>query len=201
MRIVAGQFKGRVLASPPGRGTRPTTDRVREALFSALWARLPQGGFAGAHVLDAFAGSGALGLEALSRGASSCAFVEHDPSALKALRANIASLFLPREAAAVYAADAFSACAQGALPARAAAAPFSLVLLDPPYAVPASEVAGLLSALAGAGALAPGAIVSYEHAREDAGEAARAISELPGFSLDAAKRYGKTSISLFAYAP
>ncbi len=224
MRIVAGQFKGRAIVPPPGRGTRPTTDRVREALFSALWARL--GSFEGVRVLDAFAGSGALGIEALSRGAAFATFVEHDSSALKALRANIASLSLSRTMAEVRAGDTFAVCAQDAFLSRAAAAPFSLVMLDPPYALPAAEVAGLLFSLADAGALAPGALVSYEHARECADAAATAFtapapldaseagasasddvaaSSAPApaspFTLDAQKRYGKTSISFFTYNP
>ena len=221
MRIVAGQFKGRAIVPPPGRGTRPTTDRVREALFSALWARL--GSFEGVRVLDAFAGSGALGIEALSRGAAFATFVEHDSSALKALRANIASLSLSRTAAEVRAGDTFAVCTQDAFLSRAAVAPFSLVMLDPPYALPAAEVAGLLFSLADAGALAPGALVSYEHARECAAAAAFtapapfdasgaaasasniAASSVPAsaspFTLDAQKRYGKTSISFFTYNP
>lgn len=221
MRIVAGQFKGRAIVPPTGRGTRPTTDRVREALFSALWARL--GSFEGVRVLDAFAGSGALGIEALSRGAAFATFVEHDLSALKALRANIASLSLSRTAAEVRAGDTFAVCTQDAFLSRAAAAPFSLVMLDPPYALPAAEVAGLLFSLADAGALAPGALVSYEHARECAAAAAftapapldvsetgasasdTVSSSVPAsaspFTLDAQKRYGKTSISFFTYNP
>ena len=221
MRIVAGQFKGRAIVPPPGRGTRPTTDRVREALFSALWARL--GSFEGVRVLDAFAGSGALGIEALSRGAAFATFVEHDSSALKALRANIASLSLSRTAAEVRAGDTFAVCTQDAFLSRAAAAPFSLVMLDPPYALPAAEVAGLLFSLADVGALAPGALVSYEHAREcaaaaaftapapfDASGAAASASNIAAssapapaspFTLDAQKRYGKTSISFFTYNP
>ena len=221
MRIVAGQFKGRAIVPPTGRGTRPTTDRVREALFSALWARL--GSFEGVRVLDAFAGSGALGIEALSRGAAFATFVEHDLSALKALRANIASLSLSRTAAEVRAGDTFAVCTQDAFLSRAAAAPFSLVMLDPPYALSAAEVAGLLFSLADAGALAPGALVSYEHARECAAAAAftapapldvsetgasasdTVSSSVPAsaspFTLDAQKRYGKTSISFFTYNP
>lgn len=215
MRVVAGKFKGRALAPPSGRGTRPTTDRVREALFSALWARL--GSFEGVRVLDAFAGSGALGLEALSRGAARAAFVERDPSALKALRGNIASLRLPHAAADVYSGDAFDVCTRASFIAQAHGAPFSLVMLDPPYALPASEVAALLSALAGSGALAPGALVSYEHARENADEVLAAFAAgVPNpsapacdaavsgasapaspFAFDARKRYGKTSVSLF----
>ena len=89
MRIIAGEWRGRPLVAPKGDTTRPTADRTREALFSMLASRL--GSFEGLAVADLFAGSGALGLEALSRGAASCLFVEQDKPALDALRANIAS--------------------------------------------------------------------------------------------------------------
>ena len=90
MRIIAGQWRGRKVDAPPGEGTRPTADRTRETLFSMLHSRL--GGFEDLAVADFFAGSGALGLEALSRGAASCLFVEQDAAAIKAIRANIAAL-------------------------------------------------------------------------------------------------------------
>ncbi len=90
VRIIAGQWRGRKLTVPPGDGTRPTADRTRETLFSMLVSRL--GSFEGLRFADLFAGSGALGLEALSRGAESCLFDEMDPAALRALRANIAHL-------------------------------------------------------------------------------------------------------------
>ncbi|MGL4541172.1 MAG: RsmD family RNA methyltransferase, partial [Polymorphobacter sp.] len=90
MRIIAGKWRGRALASPPGEATRPTADRVREALFSMLTSRL--GSYEGLRVLDGFAGTGALGLEALSRGAAHATFVERDAAAVKALRGNIEKL-------------------------------------------------------------------------------------------------------------
>ena len=90
MRIVAGEWRRRELRAPPGEATRPTADRTRETLFAMLLSRL--GSFEDLAVADLFAGSGALGLEALSRGAASCLFVEHDPAAIRALRANIANL-------------------------------------------------------------------------------------------------------------
>ena len=90
MRIVAGEWRRRLLKAPPGEATRPTSDRTRETLFNMLASRL--GSFEGLAVADLFAGSGALGLEALSRGAATCLFVEQDPAAIRALRANIAAL-------------------------------------------------------------------------------------------------------------
>ncbi|MBS0477308.1 MAG: RsmD family RNA methyltransferase, partial [Proteobacteria bacterium] len=90
MRIVAGEWRGRKLQAPAGDATRPTADRTRETLFSMLVSRL--GSFEGLAVADLFAGSGALGLEALSRGAASCVFAEQDPAAIRALRANVAAL-------------------------------------------------------------------------------------------------------------
>ena len=93
MRIIAGEYRGRRLQAPKGDATRPTTDRVRESLMSALSSA--RGGFEGAVVLDAFAGSGALGLEALSRGAASAHFFEKDGVALRALCANVEALGVP----------------------------------------------------------------------------------------------------------
>ena len=125
MRIIAGEYKGRQLKAPKGDATRPTADRVREALMSALASA--RGGFEGAVVLDAFAGSGALGLEALSRGARYAAFCEKDASALRTLQGNIDALGLARERYAALRTDILKN------PPRLAAAPFDLVFLDPPY--------------------------------------------------------------------
>lgn len=129
MRIIAGEWRGRKLAAPKGDATRPTADRTRETLFSMLVSRL--GSFEDLLVLDLFAGSGALGLEALSRGAASCLFVEQDAEALKALRTNIDAL-AQRGTATV---QATSVMALG--PARAS---FDLLLLDPPYGTGAGQV-------------------------------------------------------------
>jgi 16S rRNA (guanine966-N2)-methyltransferase len=129
MRIVAGTLGGRRLKTPAGTTTRPTSDRVREALFSIL------GDIEGLRVLDLFAGSGALGIEALSRGASRAVFVDSDPRAIAATRANLDALDL---AAQVHKRDALAYLRD------ASDGPFDLVFLDPPYSS-ASEMAGALS--------------------------------------------------------
>lgn len=119
IRIVAGEFGSRRIAVPPGRDVRPTADRAREAVFAAL------GAIDGATVLDAYAGSGALGLEALSRGAASCVFVERSPRALDVLRANVRTLGAEGRSRIVRG-DAVRALAAGG-------ETFDLILLDPPY--------------------------------------------------------------------
>jgi len=156
-RIIAGRAGGRRLAVPP-RGTRPTSDRVREALFSALVA---DPGLDGAAVLDLCAGSGALGLEALSRGAAHALFVESDRRAAAVLRRNIAELGLT--GAAVRVAPAIVVLAG---PADRA---YDVVLVDPPYEVPDVEVAGWLAAAAGHGWLAAEAVVVVERAARTGG--------------------------------
>ena len=130
MRIIAGEWRGRKLAAPKGEATRPTADRTRETLFSMLASRL--GSFEDLAVADLFAGSGALGLEALSRGAGHCLFVENDGSALDTIRANIASLKV-RDRATVQAGSVMSLG-----PAKQ---PHDLILLDPPYGTGAGQVA------------------------------------------------------------
>jgi len=138
MRVISGSFGGSRLVSPKGRGTRPTTDRNREALFSMLGAR---GGFDGLSVLDMFAGSGALGLEALSRGAAHCTFVENDHAACAAIKANIATCKAEARATVLR---------RDARKAVFAEARFELVFLDPPYGkgLAAAVLPNLLSALA-----------------------------------------------------
>ena len=159
MRIVAGTWRGRQLASPAGDVTRPTSDRVREALASALEAR---GAFAGARVLDLFAGTGALGLEALSRGAASLLCVEHDKSALRCLRDNVATLGAG-DRCQVLALDLLGPVATvcGRLE-HSGLSPFSLVLADPPYAL-ADDAVRLIAELHARGLFAPDALVAVEH--------------------------------------
>jgi len=152
MRIIAGQWRGRVIEAPPGQSTRPTADRVRETLFSMLASRL--GSFEDLRIADLFAGSGALGFEALSRGAASATFVEKDATAVAAIRRNAAKL-----GAEVH---VFGGSAL-ALPRSE---PFDLVFADPPYA-PGSGSAAVQSVLAG-GWLAPGGWMSVETSRKDA---------------------------------
>jgi 16S rRNA (guanine966-N2)-methyltransferase len=175
MRIISGLYRGRPLIAPKGDTTRPTADRTREALFSMLVSRL--GSFEGLRVLDLFAGSGALGLEALSRGAAACTFVEQDGAALDALRTNIAKL-------GAIGADlrAGSVMALGPAPA-----PYDLLLLDPPYDSGAGVVA--LERLLRLGWIAPGALVSVETMKREDVAPAR-------FEVEAERVYGKAKITL-----
>ncbi len=142
MRIISGEFRGRRLRAPPGKGTRPMLDRVREALFSTLGNELP-----GAHVLDLFAGTGSLGLEALSRGALEARMVERDRKAIGSLRENVEALALS-DRAQIVARDALDPASWGTETVPGAER-YELVFLDPPYASldePASR-RGLVAAL------------------------------------------------------
>lgn len=156
MRIVGGAWRGRALVSPAGTATRPTSDRVREAVFDALSARLGAG-LGGAITLDLFAGTGALGLEALSRGATRCVFVEQDRLALSSLERNATALGAGGRAI-VIAGDATGA----ALPRASVHGPFSLLLVDPPYRMEPAEVVAAIGSLRDSGALAPGALIVVE---------------------------------------
>ena len=188
MRIVAGEFRGRVIEAPQGEGTRPTTDRVREALFSSLFSM--RGGFEGAVVLDAFAGSGALGLEALSRGARQAVFCEREQKAAKVCERNIHALGLDSRRAVLVRRDAFEGLplSHGAL--------FDLVLLDPPYAYDAQQVVSLVSGLKRSGSLADDSIIVYEHAHAVLQEVVAAV-EAAGFQVVASRKYGKTGITVW----
>jgi 16S rRNA (guanine966-N2)-methyltransferase len=181
MRVIAGRLGGRRLAAPRGDETRPTSDRVREALFSIL------GDVEGARVLDLYAGTGALGIEALSRGASRAVFVESARAALAVLRANIASLDL--EASAVVIAQP----ALRAAPLILREAPFELVLADPPYAALASAASVLerLVAAAPRRLLAPSARVVIEHASRDE------PPEIGGLRRATTRSYGEASLTLY----
>jgi len=188
MRIVAGEFKGRTIEAPQGEGTRPTIDRVREALFSSLYSL--RGGFEGAVVLDAFAGSGALGLEALSRGAVRAVFFERDPQAAKVCERNMKTLGLDSRIALCVKRDVMKT------PPVEQRPPFDLVFLDPPYAFEAKDVVRMVSELKKAGAIAPDAIIAYEHAHTTRIETAGAI-ESAGHECIVTKKYGKTSITIW----
>lgn len=176
MRVIAGSLGGRRLQAPKGRATRPTSDRVKEALFSML------GDLDGTVVLDLFAGTGALGIEALSRGAERAVFVERDRAAVAAIRANLASLGLDGSRAELRVGDA-----RGALrAAREAGETYDLVFVDPPYdhaRTWAGELAELLPAV-----LASSARVVVESDR-------RAPAELPLAGAQS-RRYGDTTITI-----
>lgn len=176
MRIVAGEWRGRKLVAPKGEATRPTADRTRETLFSMLASRL--GSFEGLAVADLFAGSGALGLEALSRGAASCLFVEQEEAALKAIRTNVATLGA-RDRSEV---RGGSVLALG--PART---PLDLLLLDPPYGTGAGAVA--LDRLLRLGWIGPATWIAVETATpEDAA--------VKGLSIETERRVGKAKLTL-----
>ena len=154
-RIIAGSARGRRLDVPDGRTTRPTSDRTREGLFSALDAAL--NGFGGLRVLDLYAGSGAVGLEALSRGASAALLVEADRAAARVAHANLDRLALP---GARISTDRVEHLAALPCPGE----PYDLVYLDPPYAMPAADLAAVLVELADNGWIADGAMVAVERA-------------------------------------
>ncbi|HEV3229583.1 MAG TPA: 16S rRNA (guanine(966)-N(2))-methyltransferase RsmD [Solirubrobacteraceae bacterium] len=181
MRVIAGRLGGRRLAAPAGRATRPTSDRVREALFSVL------GSVEGLAVLDLFAGSGALGIEALSRGAERAVFVERSAPAVAALRANLDALGLGPEVAVVRRLGAVGAL-RSALGRRET---YDLVFLDPPYRQAARLAPELSDALPGV--LAPGARVIAESDR-------RAPLRL-ALELRDERRYGDTVISIHQARP
>jgi 16S rRNA (guanine966-N2)-methyltransferase len=152
--VIAGDARGRRLVAPEGGAVRPTKDMVREAQFSALDARAA---IVDAHVLDLYAGSGALGIEALSRGAETATFVERDRNALRAIRTNLQTLgYEARSKVVSLDAGRF---AEGPPPPDA---PFDLVLADPPYDTSDEDVTALLAALMAPGWLAADAIVSVE---------------------------------------
>jgi 16S rRNA (guanine966-N2)-methyltransferase len=174
VRVVAGLYGGRRLVAPPGDATRPTSDRVREALFSVLGAAVRD-----ARVLDLYAGSGALGIEALSRGAAAAVFVDRAPAAIKAIRANLDALGID---APVHRMQARAALRAAAVRAEA----YDLVFLDPPYRHAAGLGLELSEALAPV--LAPGARVVSESDRRNP-----LALELP---LTDERRYGDTVIRI-----
>ena len=189
MRIIAGDWRGRKLAEPKGRETtRPTTDRVREACASMIDSAL-ETGIEGSCVLDAFAGSGAMGIEMLSRGADRAVFFDVDRGAAQLVRKNLESLSCPASRGSVVGGDILAAAERGRVPA----APFDVVVLDPPYALDVATVSSLLDNLGSRGLLREGAVALYEHARGSAGASARGFAEVRD------KRYGGTSVQLLRY--
>ncbi|SEH67728.1 MULTISPECIES: 16S rRNA (guanine(966)-N(2))-methyltransferase RsmD [Atopobiaceae] len=159
MRIVGGKWRGHPLEAPEGRDvTRPTTDRTRESIASMVLSAFGLD-LSDVSLLDAFAGSGAIGLELLSRGAASATFVDRDRGAVARVRRNAKSLGASVAEAHVMSGDVFGLAERGSL----AGAPFRLVVLDPPYAVDAERVSSLVASLAERGMLREGALVLYEH--------------------------------------
>ena len=180
-RVIAGEAGGRRLAVPAGRDTRPTSDRAREGLFATLTSMV--GSLAGARVLDLYAGSGAVGLEALSRGAGHVLLVEAGARAGRVIRENIAAIGLP--GAEVITDRVERVLARGPAPDGGR---YDIVFADPPYAQADREVSAMLSLLAGQSWLAPGALVIVERATRSG-----SVRWPEGFVADRARRYGEAT--------
>ena len=175
MRIIAGEWRGRTIEAPPGQATRPTADRVRETLFSMLASRL--GSFEDLRIADLFAGSGALGLEALSRGASSATFVESDAKAAAVLRRNADTLRASHRVQIL----------PGSALALPQSKPFDLIFADPPYAPGSGSAA--VAAVTKADWLAPGGWMSVETSRGDE-------LDCGTFAIDATREIGRAKLWL-----
>ncbi|AEW96763.1 MULTISPECIES: 16S rRNA (guanine(966)-N(2))-methyltransferase RsmD [Streptomycetaceae] len=179
-RVIAGAAGGRRLAVPPGQGTRPTSDRAREGLFST-WQAL-HGPLTGARVLDLYGGSGAVGLEALSRGAAHVLLVEADARAVRVIRENVRALGLPG-------AEVRAAKAEKVVAGPPPADPYDVVFLDPPYAVSDDELREILITLAAGGWLAADAMVTVER-----GTRGGQFHWPAGFEGLRARRYGEGTL-------
>jgi 16S rRNA (guanine966-N2)-methyltransferase len=178
-RIVAGTLGGRRLATPPGRATRPTSDRVREALFSALEAMTD---LRGARFADLYAGSGAVGLEAASRGAAHVLLVESDPRAVRTVRENVASLGISGAARLV------TTQVEQAL-ATPPDGPYDVVFADPPYDLGDAELGAVLAALVGHGWLGADAVVVVERSTRSG-----PVPWVAGITGERGRRYGETTL-------
>jgi 16S rRNA (guanine(966)-N(2))-methyltransferase RsmD len=196
-RIVAGALGGRRLSVPAGDRTRPTSDRVREALFSTLESLVD---LSGARFADLYAGSGAVGLEALSRGAASALLVESDARVARVARQNIAALAAGEAARLVVGrvaqvlagkpgSVALPAGLAGAHSSAEGGAAYDVVFADPPYAVPESEITAMLAALVDGGWLTADAVVAVERSSRSP-----APQWVPGLTLERCRRYGETAL-------
>lgn len=180
MRVIAGEFGSRLLKAPRGMDTRPTLAKTREALFSML-----QGSVQGADVLDLFAGSGALGIEAVSRGARSAVLCDHAAEAARAIRANIAALGIPDRVTFL------KTRWEGALDRlEAEGRSFDLIFLDPPYAMPLPPV---MAALLKKGLLAADGLIIAEHGAQ------REVLPPEGMAVHRHRAYGDSAITVFAW--
>ena len=177
--MIAGEAGGRRLAVPAGRETRPTSDRAREGLFATIVSML--GSLSGTRVLDLYAGSGAVGLEALSRGAAHVLLVESGARAGRVIRANIEAIGLPG-------AEVVTDRVERVLARGPAGDPYDIVFADPPYALAAEEVSAMLTALADQAWWAPGALVIVERATRSG-----PLRWPAGIATDRARRYGEAT--------
>jgi 16S rRNA (guanine966-N2)-methyltransferase len=188
MRIVGGMWRGRPLEAPDGRDvTRPTTDRTREQMASMVLSAFDLD-LSDVRILDAFAGSGAIGLELLSRGAAHCTFVDADRKAVARIKRNVSSLGASRAQYDVMGGDVAKLVSRGKLPG----APFSLVVLDPPYAMEAARVSELVRDLDAHALLGGDARILYEHDSRAPGLV------VPGFSQVRGKSHGTTTFEILS---
>ena len=191
MRIVGGDWRGRTLEAPRGREvSRPTTDRVREAMASMVDSAL-DGGIEGARVLDAFGGTGALGIEMLSRGAEHAIFFDINRGAAALIKRNLQKLACAPARYRVLTGDAAQFARRGRIPGS----PFDLVFMDPPYALGTAPAEALLSALVEHDLLAPRAIALFERSTDTS------ALTVPGFTTLREKRYGSTAVDLLRFEP
>ena len=204
MRVIAGAYRGRTLKAVGTKGTRPTTDRVREAWASTI-ENLREDGFNAAIVLDPFAGSGALGIEALSRGASQVVFCEKNPNAYRVLKENLDILY-PEMHQLIEACNLDSLAPQ-VISQLVCKGPFDVIILDPPYSVSFKVITHFLESLSSSGGLLPGCIVSYEHAtvsrlaEDEINLLLEGVLLQAGysFSIERRKTYGTISLDYFRY--
>ena len=187
MRITGGEFGGRILKVPKSDAIRPTQDRVREALFNIIQFEVP-----GADFLDLFAGSGAVGIEALSRGAAYADFYEKDRATARTIEANLKACGVSADRARVRNADVLTAFS-GEAAGLSGRQPYGLVFLDPPYAFGAETVVPFIQRLHASGALAPDAVIAYEYAQKDAAALERMAD---GIDIIGMRKYGKTGVAL-----
>lgn len=187
MRIIAGDARGRILVAPKGLDTRPTTDRVRESLMSSITSL--RGGFEGAVVLDAFAGSGAFGLECVSRGAAAAVLCDQSSAAISAIERNVATCQM-KERADVRRCDVLKgapACRKGA---------FDIAFLDPPYAMSATEALSVITQAASRGLLSDDALIIYEFKAVNSAQVDKA-AEVAHLALLRRKKYGETMLDTY----
>jgi 16S rRNA (guanine966-N2)-methyltransferase len=185
-RVIAGEAGGRRLAVPDGRDTRPTSDRAREGLFATVSSIL--GPLAGSRVLDLYAGSGAVGLEALSRGAEHVLLVENGARAARVIRQNIDAIGLPGAMVVTDRVERVLARGPAQAPGGDGAARYDVVFADPPYALAEEDVSRMLALLAAGAWLAPGALVIVERATRSG-----PVRWPDGFVPDRARKYGEAT--------
>lgn len=187
MRVIAGAWRSLSLEAPKGRDTRPTTNRVKESIMSSLESAC---GFEGACVLDAFAGSGALGIEALSRGADYACFFERDSQAKAVILKNLATVKAEKSTYRVFGTDVFK------LQADMCPRPFDMLIFDPPYKTPETDVIRLISHIMEQGLMSADAVVCYEHSAS--APISQAMWEKVGMVPSKTKKLGDISFEIIA---